>query len=55
MRKFATLMLVIVSVSMICGFVFGILYSGQFAEIYVTPNNEAYMQIAGQVFVHEFE
>lgn len=55
MRKFATLMLAIVSISAIGGFMVGILYAGRFSEIYVTPNNEVCMNIAGQVFIHEFE
>ena len=55
MRRFSTLMLAIVSMSMICGFVFGILYTATNAEIYVTHDNTAYLQIAGQAFMHEFE
>lgn len=54
MRRFSTLMLAIVSMSMICGFVFGILYTATNAEIYVA-DNAAYLQIAGQAFMHEFE
>ena len=55
MRKFSTLMLAIVSMSMICGFICGIQYTVRYAEIYVTPEDVIYMQIAGQVYAHEAE
>lgn len=55
MRKFSTLMLAIVSMSMICGFICGILYTARYAEIYVTPEDVICMQIAGQVYTHEAE
>ena len=54
MRNFATLMLAIVSMSMICGFVTGIVYAATYAEISV-EDNLVYMQIIGQEYIHEFE
>ena len=53
-KRFAAIALAVV-VAMFCGFLFGILYTATNAEIYVTHDNTAYLQIAGQAFVHEFE
>lgn len=54
MQKFVTIMLAIVSMSMVFGFVTGIVYAATYAEISV-EDNLVYMQIIGQEYIHEFE